>query len=349
VPPEPTSLKVLVADDDAALTRLLTLMIEAQGYGAPTVVHTAGDAMARAVGHDLILLDHVLPDGVGLDLVPMLRRLPGEPAVVLITAHGDEALAAAALRAGADDYLAKDDSMAAILPQVLERVRRHRALRRVLADAEQELLRSARQAAIGQLTVTLHHTLNNPLQVALAEADLLLAEVPGLTEAQRESVGTIRQALGRIQQVLVRVGSLGHDHTTDYLEGVAMIDLARLTREVPLRRGEVVLFLPEEGTARAVRLLLTQAGFLVRRATDAAALERESARPEVTLVIVNGTAAPGADPLGGFRPAADRAFTLMAMVAGSGTAALAAGADHVVSLPFDPATFVDEVLGGMRP
>ena len=82
---------------------------------------------------DIVLLDHQLPDAEGLDVLDAIRARPNPPGVVLITAHGNESLAAAALRRGADDYLAKDPSLTALLPQILERVRRNRELRKALA------------------------------------------------------------------------------------------------------------------------------------------------------------------------------------------------------------------------
>jgi hypothetical protein len=53
-------------------------------------------------------------------------------------------------------------------------------------------------------------------------------------------------------------------------------------------------------------------------------------------------------PLSGFRPAPGRDYLVVALVAGGESAALAAGADHVVHLPFDPSTFTAEILTAMK-
>jgi len=50
----------------------------------------------------------------------------------------------------------------------------------------------------------------------------------------------------------------------------------------------------------------------------------------------------------GFRPDPAHPYTLVALVHDDGTAARAAGADHVVRLPFDPGAFVDELLAVMK-
>jgi DNA-binding response OmpR family regulator len=348
VPPEQSPLRILVVDDDADACRLLASVLTATGYYQPTQTASAAGALAQAEGHDVILLDHHLPDGSGLDLVPALRSAPGAPAVVLVTGSGDESLAAQALRVRADDYLVKDGSLAAMLPQVLERVRRNRAVRAALAAAERDLVHAERLAAIAQLSVTLHHTINNPLQIASAEADLLLSGGSGLTDEQRTSLKAIQDALGRIRETLARIGSLRHDQTVDYLEGVSMIDLSRRTQAVSTGRGWAILYLPEEESARVVSVLLRHTGFLVERVETVDALGERARQTGVSLVLLAGSAAPGIDPLGGFRPAADRRYTVIALAFGDSRAAYQAGADHVVSLPLDPGTFVEEVLTSLR-
>ncbi|HXG44077.1 MAG TPA: response regulator [Gemmatimonadales bacterium] len=345
---EGAPVRALVVDDDDATRALLRAVLVAAGHPAPTVVASAREALAAAPGHEVILLDHQLPDGAGLDLIQPLRSGPGHPAVILVTGHGDESLAAAALRQGADDYLVKDGSLPGLVPQVVERVRRHRALREALAAAERDLVHAERMAAIGQLGITLHHEINNPLQAATAEVELLLADAASLTGEQQASLRTIREALARIHATLQRIGTLRHDRTVEYLDGVAMIDLSHRTQPLPVQQGEALLHLPDDDTARVVSLLLRHAGFTVVRVGSVAELASRAAQPGVTLVVVAGSPVPGAEPLGGFQPAPDRAYTVVALTFGDGTPARAAGADHVVTLPFDPGTFTQELLAAMR-
>jgi len=224
--PETTGLRVLAVDDDDAVLRLIEMVLIAAGFDATRTARTAKEAVERAADADVVLLDYNLPDGNGIELLPSLRTIPGQPSVIMITAHGNESLAAAALRLGAEDYLVKDASLAQLLPQVLERVRRIRAVREALAAAERDLVHAERLAAIGQLNVTLHHTINNPLMAASAEAELLLSDGANFTPEQRESLETIRSALKTIQETLQRVSTLRHDKTAEYVEGVSMIDLA---------------------------------------------------------------------------------------------------------------------------
>jgi PAS domain S-box-containing protein/putative nucleotidyltransferase with HDIG domain len=68
---------------------------------------------------DLVLTDMHLPDGDGLNFLEWIRENGLPFAVVLITGHGDEEMAVAALKSGADDYIAKTPGYLSRLPEVL--------------------------------------------------------------------------------------------------------------------------------------------------------------------------------------------------------------------------------------
>jgi signal transduction histidine kinase len=94
---------------------------------------TLADARARldaGAAYDAVLTDLNLPDGHGVDLIREIRARTLPLAVVALTGQGDENAVLAALKAGADDYLAKNDD----LPQRLGATLRA-ALQRFRADA----------------------------------------------------------------------------------------------------------------------------------------------------------------------------------------------------------------------
>jgi len=339
--------RILVVDDDPAYARLVATVVVQAGFEQPAVAGTGREALLLARDADLVLLDHKLPDCYGLSLLPALRAIPGQPGVILVTAHGDEALAAGALRAGADDYLIKDPSLPNLLPEVIERARRNRALKEALAAAERDLVHAERLAAIGQLNVALSHNINNPLMAAFAETDMLRRD-RSLGPEQRGAVDSIQKALERINEILQRVSTLHHDQTTEYPGGIEMIDLSRRTRPTPVSLGDALVWLADENLGRVVGLLLKHAGFDVERPTNLESLTMRARGASVRVVILLGSDAPGTEPLGGFQPAPGRRYTLVALVQGDGASALAAGADHVVRLPFDPGTFTGELLAKLR-
>jgi DNA-binding response OmpR family regulator len=341
--------RILLVDDDPDLGRLVQHILGSHGMGPARQVATGRDALTSLDGIDIVLLDHQLPDTNGLDLLDAIRTLPSPPAVVLVTGHGNESLAAAALRRGADDYLAKDSALTELLPQILERVRRTRELRKALTEAEHDLVRAERLAAVGEMTVTLHHEINNPLMAAFADVELLLSQ-PG-PEQVRQGLEDVRQALRRIRDIVQRIGSLRDTRSKDYLRGIRMLDLARIDRDAPVpQRGTALLSVADEDLARIVSLLLRASGFQVERCRDPGALQAAADRLGVTVVLIAGGAStPGTHPLGGFVAKPEREYLLVALVAGDEAAARLAGADHVVGLPFDPRTFTDEILRRLSP
>jgi DNA-binding response OmpR family regulator len=342
---EPARPRILLVDDDPDITRLVQHVLRTSGMGPAVEVTTGRDALGALAGIDIVLLDHQLPDTSGIDVLSAIRAQPSPPAVILVTAHGNESLAATALRLGADDYLAKDAALADLLPQILERVRRNRELRKALAAAEQDLMRAERLAAVGEMTVTLHHEINNPLMAAFTDVELLLSDLDAGGEQRRHGLENIREALRRIRDIVQRIGGLREARSKDYLRGIRMLDLENSGTAAPgLDRGVALLYLADEDLARIVSLLLRDAGFQIRRVGSIAELGQAADSIGISLVVIAGGAStPGAHGLAGFVPGPDRHYRVVALVGGTGRAALEAGADQVIQLPFDPRTFTQEV------
>jgi len=338
---------VLLVEDDASMARLVRHLLELDGYQTIRHVYTGEQAVTAAVDADIILLDHQLPDIRGIDLLPRLLGRADPPSVIMVTAHGSESLAAAALRLGAEDYLTKDHNLPELLPRILERVRRNRALRWALAEAEQELVRTERLAAIGEMNVTLHHELNNPLMVAMAEVELLLTD-RSLPPVYREGLEITRTALGRMATTLRQSASLRQAEPMAYAQQLKMIDLSAAP-EQPAQpfRGRALVCHPDQRVARVLTLLLRNAGFTVERPLSIAELQRAAEGIGVTLVAISN----GGDAdqvLGGFLPAPERGYTLLVLGAEHEVRARAAGADHVIGLPFDPATVITDILAALE-
>ena len=274
------------------------------------------------------------PDTSGLDVLDAIRSRPAPPAVILVTAHGNESLAAAALRRGADDYLAKDAALAELLPQILERVRRNRELRKALAAAEQDLVRAERLAAIGEMTVTLHHEINNPLMAAFADVELLLSDVNARTETAAQGLSDIKQALRGFETSSSGSESCGKFGARTTCAGVQMLDLERQSRSSPALEPGHRAAAPSPTRTWPGSCPSCCGGPASR--SNAAPVSRSCRRRRrgigISVVVVAGGAGhPGGAPAWrALSPASDRDYLMVALVAGDGAAATAAGADHVV-------------------
>lgn len=111
--------RILVVEDDAAIRAGVVTCLELEGFAVTTAVDAAsGRRAALHGGHDLILLDLVLPGGDGLDILAELRRHQVSVPVIIMTARGAESDRVRGLRGGADDYVVKPFGTAELLARV---------------------------------------------------------------------------------------------------------------------------------------------------------------------------------------------------------------------------------------
>jgi two-component system response regulator CpxR len=99
--------RLLIVDDDHALVNLLKRFLEGEGFQVDAAYdHASGLSAALAGGHELIVLDVMLPGGSGFELLKELRHQSQVP-VLLLTARGEAVDRIVGLEIGADDYLGK--------------------------------------------------------------------------------------------------------------------------------------------------------------------------------------------------------------------------------------------------
>ena len=116
--------RILVVDDEAAVTDLLAYNLRKAGY--ETLLAADGREalrLARQSNPDLILLDLMLPEVDGLDVCRELRKTSEMP-VIMLTARGEEIDRVVGLELGADDYICKPFSMRELLARIKAVLRR---------------------------------------------------------------------------------------------------------------------------------------------------------------------------------------------------------------------------------
>lgn len=117
--------RLLVVDDDRYLLLALRQTLELAGYGVDTFTNPL-EALAAAAAHAYVavLADIRMPELDGMELLQRMRGLDVDLPVILITGHGDVALAVRAVQGGAYDFLQKpvdDDVLLSALARAVER------------------------------------------------------------------------------------------------------------------------------------------------------------------------------------------------------------------------------------
>ena len=122
---------------------------------------------------DLIILDYLLPDMDGIQvLLEILAKDPYIP-VIIITGAGSESIATAALKNGAYDYVVKTDEYIKTLPFVVEQGIERKRLIEKTRRIEIQRMEVERLTVLKETVATLSHEINNPLTSILITAQLL--------------------------------------------------------------------------------------------------------------------------------------------------------------------------------
>ncbi len=122
------SLKILIVDDDIALTKTLQRVLTLENYDT-IVAYTAEDGLQMAVNEnpDLVLLDVMIPAIGGWETCRRLREHSSVP-VIFLTALGTSKDIVHGLEIGADDYIVKPFEPSIILARINAQLRRFKSL-----------------------------------------------------------------------------------------------------------------------------------------------------------------------------------------------------------------------------
>jgi two-component system catabolic regulation response regulator CreB len=115
--------RILVVEDEPAIAESIAYSLRRDGFTV-SVAGTLAAAERELKQVDLIILDLMLPDGSGFDLIGQVRRSKSATAVIVLSSRDGEADRVAALETGADDYVTKPFSPREIVARVRAVLRR---------------------------------------------------------------------------------------------------------------------------------------------------------------------------------------------------------------------------------
>ncbi len=175
--PAPSGNRVLVVEDDRGVRESLQRALRLDGF----VVETAssgpdGLASAASGGHDVIVLDVMLPGIDGLEVCRCIRRLELTTPILMLTARHEIADRVAGLDAGADDYLVKPFALDELLARLRALLRRTSAagVTSQLIVADLEIDPMARTARRGDRLLELTKTEFDLLEILADNAGIVL-------------------------------------------------------------------------------------------------------------------------------------------------------------------------------
>ena len=117
--------RILVVDDDQRLRDLLVKYLSGEGYDVKAVPDARGmDKQLGRERYDLVVLDLMLPGEDGLAICRRLRAQQTSPAIIMLTAKGDDVDRIVGLEMGADDYLPKPFNPRELLARINAVLRR---------------------------------------------------------------------------------------------------------------------------------------------------------------------------------------------------------------------------------
>jgi two-component system, OmpR family, response regulator len=183
--PDGSPLRVLVVDDEVNIAELISMALRYEGWQVQ-MAHTGTSAVnaARELGPDAVVLDMMLPDIDGLEVLRRMRSSMPDVPVVFLTARDAVEDRIAGLTAGGDDYVTKPFSLEELVARLRGLMRRSGAQRAVTSsvlvvgdlELDEDSHEVSRAGAEISLTATefelLRFLMRNPKRV-LSKAQIL--------------------------------------------------------------------------------------------------------------------------------------------------------------------------------
>ncbi len=158
-------MRVLVIEDDRKVATFIQTGLQQEGY-AVDLLNDGGSAadQARTIDYDVVVLDLMLPDRSGFQVLRDIRARKASLPVLILTAKGSPEERVTGLDAGADDYMTKPFALAELSARLRALLRRGSTRESVLRVADLEVDTIRRKVRRGGVAIEL-----KPKEYALLE------------------------------------------------------------------------------------------------------------------------------------------------------------------------------------
>ena len=209
--------KILVIDDELGIRRGCQRALDPLGHHVEFATSfQEGQEKIAAQDFDLVLLDVMMPDGRGIDLIPKIQAKDADTVAIIITGYATVELAVEAIRRGAYDFIAKPFTSEVLLVTVNQGLEKRRlsleaqrlqsieqeAARLAAAKAEAEKLNQFKTEFTNMVT----HELRAPVGGAQSLVRTLLRGLAG--ELNPQQIDILKRVEGRLEELLDLINDL---------------------------------------------------------------------------------------------------------------------------------------------
>jgi signal transduction histidine kinase len=217
---EKKALRVLLVEDNAGDARLLREMFSKEKAGSFELTHktrmSEAEVHLAGGGVDVVLIDMGLPDGHGIENLRRARAASPDVVMMVLTGLDDEALAAEAIKEGAQDYLIKGQIENRALPRAL----RH-AMDRQRMQTESDRMRNQQLQLRDDFLSHVSHELRSPLTAIYSFTTIVADGLAGETSPQQGDC--LQIVLRNVRQLQAMIEDLLE--VTEVQEGKLSIEL----------------------------------------------------------------------------------------------------------------------------
>lgn len=208
---------ILLVDDDEINSKILAKRLEKRDFKV-VIKHSGKDCLEylQSINVDLILLDIMMPDMSGQDVLSKIRETKTtiELPIIMVTAKNETEDLVDALKNGANDYIQKPVNVDVAVARINTQLTATSFYKESLEKAELETLHA--------MIVTYNHEINNPLTIAFGAIRKLKKSF------SLQDVEKLEQSLMRVTDIVKRIDNINEQRQlekAEYAKGHSMIKL----------------------------------------------------------------------------------------------------------------------------